>query len=353
MSIRVSTLCACLLLAACLAAVCAVCTVQPAQAQNPFIGDSDDQAQEPAVPQLTGYPGFLQPLMEKINWMQVTLKHKLVTFSRDIHENPLGRSFWLFLGAAFLYGVLHALGPGHGKVYACSYFLSRPSTLFKGLVLGNMSMLFHVLSATIVVLTGYYLLKMAGAVAVEESGPILMTISYAILLIVGLYLFIRIILDLRSGKIAAMADSMTCGPHSHDFPPSASDSSVDPNAPDASPPEPAANPDKKHDLADTRSMWATAMAVGVVPCPGASIILIFALSQKLFVAGLLAMLAISLGMGATITLVACSAILFHKTMLAIAGKRRKLFVIIHALLSLTGALAILGLGGLLLLGQVL
>ena len=322
-----------------LAAVLSVAAVSQA-AQNPLLsggGSEQDQG-----PQLTGYPGFLAPVMERIARFQVALKQKLVRFSRDIKDNPLGRSFWLFLGAAFAYGALHALGPGHGKVYACSYFLSRPSTLAKALWLGNLSMFAHVLSAVTLVLGGYYVLRMAGALAVENMTPILESVSYALLLIVGLYLALRIFLDLKTGRVAAMLQDVP-----------------EPNAAAGDDEEALAEAAKScghahhRDLTDRRSLWATALAVGLVPCPGASIILIFAISQHLVVAGLLAMLAISLGMGATITLIAAVAVLSHRTLFALARKRQKLFVTVHALLGFTGALAILGLGGLLLLGRLI
>ena len=314
----------------------ALCGAAPCPAdQNPILsGRGGDRSDEPGQ-QLTGYPGFLAPIMERIVWFQTALKHQLVTFSRDIKDNPLGRSFWLFLGAAFAYGALHALGPGHGKVYACSYFLSRPSTLVKGLLLGNMSMFVHVLSATTLVLGGYYLLRTAGALAVENAAPILETVSYALLVAVGLYLTLRTVLDLKSGRVAAMI--------TESLPATKGNDTKDAAACIAAP----------RDRSGSRSLWATSLAIGLAPCPGASIILIFAMSKQLLLAGLLAMLAISLGMGVTVTSIAAMAILFHRTVFALASRRRTLFVVLHGLLALGGGLAILLLGGLLLLGRLL
>ena len=75
----------------------------------------------------------------------------MASFARDIRENPFGRAFWLFLLAGFGYGVLHALGPGHGKSFICGYFLSRKGNLLQGLAMGTGSMLAHVASAALMV----------------------------------------------------------------------------------------------------------------------------------------------------------------------------------------------------------
>ena len=50
---------------------------------------------------------------------------------------------------------------------------------------------------------------------------------------------------------------------------------------------------------------------------------------------------------------AAAAILFHRTVFALVHRRRRLFVALHAALAFTGSLAILCLGGLLLLGRLI
>ena len=71
----------------------------------------------------------------------------LLTFQRDAnrmiaqHMRAIrdgGTSTPLLIGMllAFVYGVLHALGPGHGKVIVVSYFLSRDAQIMRGLLMG-------------------------------------------------------------------------------------------------------------------------------------------------------------------------------------------------------------------------
>jgi nickel/cobalt exporter len=76
----------------------------------------------------------------------------LTRFGKEIRKHPYSTSFWLFLLFSFTYGVVHALGPGHGKSIVVSYFLSRPGKYFHGVLMGNMLTFVHVFSAILIVL---------------------------------------------------------------------------------------------------------------------------------------------------------------------------------------------------------
>jgi len=282
-------------------------------APNPFLrqGNRTEQAVSPPP---AGYPGFLKPLMDRAARLQLFIKRKLSGFSAEIKENPFGRSFWLFMLLSLAYGLVHALGPGHGKVFACSYFLNRPGTFRKGLLLGNLTMFFHVFSAACLVLTGYFILKVSGARTVETFGARLETISYGLLAAIGWFLTTKTVVEM----VKAKDREAECG------------------------------------LKDTdnRSLVMMAMAVGLVPCPGASIILIFSFSQGLMTAGLLAMICIGLGMGLTTSLFSILTIYARKTVLAAASGKKALFSLAWAGLSLAGALLIALFGSLMLLSRI-
>lgn len=52
-----------------------------------------------------------------IQWclaMQITLHRYLVMYLLQLNDNQYSGGVWLLVGA-FLYGVLHAIGPGHGN----------------------------------------------------------------------------------------------------------------------------------------------------------------------------------------------------------------------------------------------
>ena len=49
-----------------------------------------------------------------------------------------------FLGSAFVFGMVHALMPGHGKSVLVSYHLGRPSRKIEGVTTGTLLALTHV-----------------------------------------------------------------------------------------------------------------------------------------------------------------------------------------------------------------
>lgn len=282
-------------------------------AQNPFISSKQNKP-PPSKSLLTGYPTFLQPLMEKVATVQFTIKQTMVRFARDIRQQPFGRSFWGFMLLSFAYGIIHALGPGHGKIYTCSYFLSRPGTLKKVLLFGNLTMLMHVISGAALILFGALVLKTSGAMTLENSGPILERCSYGILVGVGLFIGGKVIHEMRSGH-----------GHHHECP----------------------------DRADLKSLVITALAVGIVPCPGAALILLFSLTLGILAAGLWGMLCIAAGMAITTSLFALGAlgaIGFRRTFLSLVEGNDHMVAGIYGLLSLGGAFCISLLGLLLFLG---
>lgn len=280
-------------------------------ARNPFIASEKSKSPPPRNP-MAGYPAFLHPIMGKIAVFQHAIKQQMVRLARDIKMQPMGRAFWGFMLLSFAYGVVHALGPGHGKIYTCSYFLSRPGTFKRVLLFGNLTMLVHVLSGTALILFGALVLKTSGAMTLENSGVVLERFSYGLLAVVGLFIALKIIREMRSGH-----------GHHHDCP----------------------------ENADLKGLLITAFAVGMVPCPGAALILLFALSLGIMAAGLWAMLCIAAGMAITTSMFAVGAMGFRKSFLSITAGRDRMGAGAYAVVSLGGALCICLLGSLLLLGS--
>ena len=85
---------------------------------------------------------------------------------------------------AFAYGVLHALGPGHGKVFVVSYFLSRDAQIMRGLLMGLQIAGFHVLSAAVVVALADLVLRQAFGGASAEVAGVRLT-SYGLIALIG------------------------------------------------------------------------------------------------------------------------------------------------------------------------
>ena len=285
-------------------------------AQNPFMSHGDEetaakqkteQAKPPEKPGIMKYsPKFI------LTW-QKTVKAKMTAFGREMKENPMGKSFWLFLLFAFVYGVIHALGPGHGKTVVFSYFLSRPGKLWHGALMGNLISFVHVGSAVVLVVLLYLILKKTGMTTFEAVSPAIQKVSYSLLMLIGFYLAGKTFLEIRKNKISEEFDSNT--------------------------------------TSDSRGMVITAVATGIVPCPGAAIILSFSIIINILTAGLISMFFIALGMGLTISSFALVTILSSKTVYSMTSKNSKAFIVSYAILSFTGSLAIIAMSAVLLLSR--
>lgn len=276
-------------------------------AQDPFSsGEKTEQRREERI----NYPRFLEPVLSVISSWQKALRGHLSRLGREIRENPSGRSFWLFLLFSFVYGAIHALGPGHGKSIVYAYFLSRPGNYFQGLFMGNFITFTHVSSAVAVVLVTYCVLKTAGLTSFESARVTMEKISYALLILLGIFLFGYKIYELRTDKSSTWLEPTT---HRAGF----------------------------------RDLIFVALATGLVPCPGAALVLVFAITLKILVPGLLAMMFIAVGMGLTTSFFALFSIASRNAIFHLTARSHKIFTLAHASFSLAGALAITLIGSLL------
>jgi nickel/cobalt transporter (NicO) family protein len=226
-----------------------------------------------------------------------------------------GHAFWLLAGVSFAYGIFHAVGPGHGKSVVTSYLLVTRQTVRRGIVIAFAAGLMQALTAIVVVLAAAIIVK-ATSIGMTQTTDWFLIISYALVALVGAWLLWSKLtgrghhhhghggaVDLAAhhhpeyvahehgatGAIGADADiagdaRSDCG-HSH--------------APD---PRLLAKP-----LTLSRA-WAAIVAVGIRPCTGAIIVLVFALSQRLLLAGIISVLVMALGTSITVSSLAILAV---------------------------------------------
>ncbi|MBN1881643.1 MAG: hypothetical protein JW885_05670 [Deltaproteobacteria bacterium] len=235
----------------------------------------------------------------------------MATVGRAVRDHPFGSSFWFFLAMSFAYGVIHAVGPGHGKTIVASYFLNRHGTLRDGILMSSLIALFHVGSATAIIMGLYAVFKTTGMSSFEQASPVLQRVSFALLFLVGVFLFSKTIYELVNG-----------GERSADH---------TQNAPVKG------------------GVVVTALATGMVPCPGAAIILSFAIIIGIPGTGLISMLCVALGMGLTVSCAAVATILSRKAMFHVVGRNRKAFLWTYGIVSITGSILLMSLSGLMFL----
>lgn len=94
----------------------------------------------------------------------------------------------LFLIAiSFIYGILHAIGPGHGKAVISSYLIANDETLKRGIILSFASSLLQAFSAIIIVVAVFYFLPIRWTTAAYW----LTTASFALVTLLGFWMLIK------------------------------------------------------------------------------------------------------------------------------------------------------------------
>ena len=80
---------------------------------------------------------------------QRRIQQSLSTSLRDIKSGSGSLAMWTLVAVCFGYGVVHTLGPGHGKAVVVAYFLDskRPRAWIEGVFAGSWIAFTHTLAA--------------------------------------------------------------------------------------------------------------------------------------------------------------------------------------------------------------
>jgi nickel/cobalt transporter (NicO) family protein len=240
-------------------------------------------------------------------------------------------------GISFLYGVFHAAGPGHGKAVISSYLFANNETWRRGVVLSFASAMLQALVAIVLVAVASLVL---GATARRMGDAVwyIEIVAYSLIILIGLQLL------WRKGRafMAALRGKADHRDHRHHH------HHDDAACEHLHTPPPA-------DLAGPggwRRGLAAIVAVGLRPCSGAVLVLIFALAQGIFWAGIGATLLIALGTAITVAVIATLAVgargLAGRIMKAESGKGA---VVLRGL-EVLASLAVIAFGALLLAGYM-
>ena len=246
---------------------------------------------------------------------QADINRRLATAVREIRTgNPVTATL-ILAALSFAYGVLHAAGPGHGKAVISSYVLANERTVRRGIALSFLAALIQGLSALIVVCVLVVALKATG-LTMKSTEAWLETASWALVAVVGAWLLWRQLRGLRQRPAQAEAHGHVHHHHAHGH---------DHHRPDHGADHAAHRHDHGHDhtccdhahIPDPRQLegaWSwrkalpIALAVGVRPCTGAILVLVFAIGQGLFWAGVFATFAMALGTAVTVSALAALAV---------------------------------------------
>lgn len=273
----------------------------------------------------TPAPGldFPEPLRSLVAWgfaLQRQLNGEMRQHLAAIKDTgSLQPALGLML-AAFLYGVFHAIGPGHGKVVIGSWFATHRARVAHGLAACGLSALVQAGSAVAVVglLAGVLALAPKDVMAQAawlEAG------SYGLIAIMGLTMGWNTLRGRHS-----------CGHDHHEH-------------------HEGCSHGHHHHPEPTRTLFGMAAAVGFRPCSGAILVLLFTLANNMFWVGIASTLAMAVGVALTVSGIGLSALGLNR-LLDRGAVRSAHADTIRKGLGLAGAAVITMMGVVLLLGSI-
>jgi nickel/cobalt exporter len=306
-----------------------------------------------------------------------------------------GTAAWSLMGVSFLYGIFHAAGPGHGKAVISSYLVANEETWMRGVVLSFLSAIMQAMVAVTVVGIAAVLLH-ASASTMNSAVNWIETLSYTLIIVVGARLlwvkgraFIAALRELGRPS-AAVGAAVTPAHAAHDHHDHGHDHHVhehdehcdhDQHAHAAAPGHDA-HGDHDHEHShhsqhdhdhDDASAWGHAhapepkelagpggwrrgltaiVAVGLRPCSGAILVLVFALAQGLFWVGVASTFVMGLGTFITVATIATIAVGARAWAQRIAGARSSYGTLAMRGIEAGAAVVIMGFGALLLGGYI-
>lgn len=271
-------------------------------AQNPFAPPPGGQ---PAAAAPATEPSAFAVMFRKMIDMQRTMVRDIGRYMRDIKEGTSHSAIWVGMGFAFLYGAVHAVGPGHGKMVVASYFVGHEARIGKGLLMGVQIAVTHVISAVILVsLVDLTFRQFLGGVPAESKG--IRLVSYGLIIVIGLYLLYR-----------AVMNAFFNG---------------------------AGGPSHRHHHGDGRRQTVLAVIAGMVPCTGAILVMLFALANDILLFGIILVAAISAGMALTMSTIGAVTVLFRRAVVGAADKISAAERPVALALEHAGAILILSVG---------
>jgi nickel/cobalt transporter (NicO) family protein len=261
------------------------------------------------------------------------------------------------LGLSFAYGIFHAAGPGHGKAVISSYLVANEETWRRGIALSFASALLQSSVAVAIVGIAAVLLG-ATAKMMGDTVRVIETASYALIMAVGarlLWVKGRAFLGaLRQTSVPAMVPAAAAGPghhrvivhhhaHDHGEPEHAHEHAGHSHGPE---PDELAGP----------GGWARGLsaivAVGLRPCSGAILVLVFALAQGLFWIGVASTFVMGLGTAITVAAIATFAVGARTLAARFAKSREGTGGLLLRGLEVGAAALVLAFGALLLMGYM-
>ncbi len=285
---------------------------------------------------------------------QVVLSNTLASYLQKFKKTNDYSFAVMMIGLSFLYGLVHAAGPGHGKVVVSSYIMANNQTMRRGIFLSFISSLVQGTVAVSLVAIPALIFSASGS-TIKKLGLQFTQLSYVLIILLGVYLLYSLLYKKWKAKSAKSHKHPHNHTHSH-----------------------AHNHDHSHDhghghshnhdhdencgcghshipsAEEVQGKWDLAkiislvLSVGLRPCTGALYVLALALIKGVFWIGVVSVYAMALGTAITISLVTMTVVGGRKFAYFSSGGNSRFGNYVYDVCTLGGAVMIIFFGTVLL-----
>ncbi len=294
-------------------------------AQDPF-GPRPKPAQEQATnpPAALVQPTLWDRSVAYIKIQQQRFYRKLAGAIKSLKKEGSLTAAWTLILLSLVYGVLHAAGPGHGKAVITTYLLTNREQIKRGLVLSGAAALVQALTAIALVSVFVVLMKATGLEA-QQTVRHAEYLSYGLIVAIGAWLLFDALRPARhTGHSHDHGEHECCG-HHHAIAPSQD---------------------------ETRKGWWSDLsvigAVGIRPCSGAVLVLLFSYTLGIYLAGMASAIAMAVGTAVTVGVLATLTLGSKRLLLAFMDRNGTVARRLFRGLRIAGGIAIMMIGLLLL-----
>jgi ABC-type nickel/cobalt efflux system permease component RcnA len=241
------------------------------------------QPQETATQEQQSEAGWMDHAVAWVWTKQRKFHRRLTSELNELAEKEGSALFLIFI--SFLYGIFHAAGPGHGKAVITTYLLAHGPEVRRGIAMASAAALLQGITAIVLV---YGLIFLSGWLPSETRNAVDWTERFSFLLVaaIGIYLLWRGVRSLKNAiSNSDTAPTAACGCGQCDI-----------------------QPEQIKQAKDWRAILGVVFAIGMRPCSGAVLLLIFAHAMHIHWAGVGAVVAMSAGTAITVSTLALLAV---------------------------------------------
>lgn len=246
--------------------------------------------------------------VESAEFKQVKEENFLDKFTHNIKkylleiekgEDKFALAFLLF--ASFVYGILHALGPGHGKAIAFSYFSSAKSSYFEAFIISLITAFVHIIGSLLLVVISIFVLQNILNSFIEDSISYITGFSAVIIMLLALYILYKK-LTRKNANCCSCALNLGTTQFTAVVAKNSDLNFV------------KVNQNIKFGLIkrSKRQDLIFVLMAGIVPCAGTILLFVYAFLLKTYFAVILASISISLGMALVIFASSFLGVSLHK-----------------------------------------